>query len=114
MGSVLAALGVKEYALPETIESKTPIGCKLVFSKWRDAGGKAFVSCDMVYQSSAQLRDLSLLDLEHAPVIYSMRFDGLEKNADGLYDAKDIADRFASAIAAYDTLQSEYTLDAAA
>ena len=114
VGSVLAALGVKEYALPETIESKTPIGCKLVFSKWRDAGGKAFVSCDMVYQSSAQLRDLSLLDLEHAPVIYSMRFDGLEKNADGLYDAKDITDRFASAIAAYDTLQSEYTLDAAA
>ena len=33
IGSVLAALDVKEYDLPQATECKTPIGSKLVFAK---------------------------------------------------------------------------------
>ncbi|MCR5178745.1 MAG: histidine-type phosphatase, partial [Lachnospiraceae bacterium] len=38
VASVLAALGVKDYVLPGAIEKKTPIGCKLVFTKWSRDG----------------------------------------------------------------------------
>ena len=34
LASVLAALGVEEYLLPDTAEQHTPIGSKLVFSRW--------------------------------------------------------------------------------
>lgn len=47
--SVLAALSVEEYDLPDAIKKLTPIGCKIVFSKWIDASGKEYVSVDMVY-----------------------------------------------------------------
>lgn len=113
VSSVLASLGMKECTLPETIES-TPIGCKLVFSRWSDANGKKYISCDMVYESCTQLRELSMLDLDHAPMIYSVPFDGLERNAEGLYEAEDIYERFERAIAEYDTLVNTYQLDAAA
>ncbi len=34
---VLTALGVKDYSLPESIETMTPIGVKLVFERRRDS-----------------------------------------------------------------------------
>ena len=39
------------YTLPDAVESKTPIGCKLVFCKWKNSAGEEFMSCDLVYQS---------------------------------------------------------------
>ena len=38
---VFTALGVKDYSLPESIETMTPIGVKLVFERRRDSEGAA-------------------------------------------------------------------------
>jgi len=108
VGSVLAALGAEEYTLPDAIEAKTPIGCKLVFCKWKNAAGEEFLSCDLVYQSVQQLRNISLLDLEHTPVVYSVSFAGLQQTGNGLYKAEDLMGRFESAIAEYDDIIGEY------
>lgn len=113
VGSVLASLGVTEYDLPETVE-KTPIGCKLVFSRWLSQDGAPFWSVDLVYQSTAQLRSLSLLDLAHPPVVYPVEIPDLTRTEDGLYAEDALTARFAEAIAAYDTIVGDYAMDAAA
>ena len=63
VGSVLAALGAEDYALPGAIE-KTPIGCKLVFCRWCGPDGSSYCTVDMVYETVDQLRATPLLDLE--------------------------------------------------
>ena len=108
VGSVLAALEADNYELPETIETKTPIGCKIVFSKWKNAAGEYFYSVDMVYQSIEQLRSLQMLDLEHPPVVYPISLKGIEKNSDGLYPVNAVDDRLHSAIDEYDRLREAY------
>mgnify|MGYP002622780886 CR=1 FL=1 len=55
--SVLAALGVEEYRLPEVIEPTTPIGCKLVFERWVNREGESFFKTSLVYQSVDQLEN---------------------------------------------------------
>ena len=85
IGSVLAALDAEDYSLPQTIEKKTPIGCKLVIEKWEDAEGQVFAALKLVYQSTEQLRNMSLLDLENPPMVFPIRLKGLNANADGLY-----------------------------
>lgn len=114
VGSVLAALEAEEYELPEAIESKTPIGCKLVFSKWKNASGERFYSVDLVYQSVGQLRGLKMLDLDNPPVVYPVAFKGMNRNADGLYPEISVNERFKTAIAAYDDLTRYDTLRPAA
>lgn len=113
VGSVLAALGVEDYRLPDTIEAKTPIGCKIVFCKWKKDGSE-FISCNLVYQSSEQLRNMSLLDLNNTPIVFALSFEGMEKNADGLYTAEEMNRRFDDAIEEYDVIIDEYSLAAAA
>ena len=95
IGSVLAALEAEEYSLPQTIEKKTPIGCKLVIEKWEDNNGQLFVSLNLVYQSTEQLRNMSLLDLENPPMVYPVRLKGLDANADGLYPYEAFISRIA-------------------
>ena len=108
IGSVLAALGVKDYELPDAIESKTPIGSKIVFSKWESKKGKIYWSVDLVYQSVDQLRTQPLLDLENEPVVYHLSFNGIKQNKDGLYKAKDIKKLFTNSISKYDALYEKY------
>lgn len=67
IASINAALEVEEYSLPQSIEKKTPIGSKLVFEKWVDKAGKEFVAVNIVYQTTEQLRNVSLLNLENPP-----------------------------------------------
>ena len=98
IGSVLAALEAEDYSLPNTIEKKTPIGCKLVIEKWEDKEGKTFATLNLVYQSTDQLRSMSLLDLENPPMVYPIRLKGLNVNGDGLYPFEEILERIASAI----------------
>ena len=105
IASVDAALGVEEYSLPNSIEKKTPIGSKLVIEKWVDATGKAFIAVNLVYQSTDQLKQMSLLDLQHAPQIFSLKLKGLNQNADGLYTFEDVNARFLQAIRAYDDIK---------
>ena len=100
IASVDAALGVEEYSLPNSIEKKTPIGSKLVIEKWVDATGKAFIAVNLVYQSTDQLKQMSLLDLQHAPQIFSLKLKGLNQNADGLYTFEDVNARFLQALRA--------------
>ena len=83
--------------MPDTIEAKTPIGCKVVFCKWKKDGSE-FISCNLVYQSSEQLRNMSLLDLNNTPIVFALSFEGMEKNADGLYTAEEMNRRFDDAI----------------
>ena len=105
IASVDAALGVEEYSLPNSIEKKTPIGSKLVFEKWVDANGKAYIAVNIVYQSTDQLKQMSLLDLAHAPQVFSLKLKGLAENADGLYTFDDVNGRFLQAIRAYDDIK---------
>ena len=105
IASVDAALGVEEYSLPNSIEKKTPIGSKLVFEKWVDANGKAYIAVNIVYQSTAQLKQMSLLDLAHVPQVFSLKLKGLTENADGLYTFDDVNGRFLQAIRAYDDIK---------
>ena len=95
IGSVLAALEAEDYSLPNTIEKKTPIGCKLVIGKWEDSEGQLFVSLNLVYQSTDQLRNMTLLDLENPPMVFSIRLMGLSANEDGLYPYEALVKRFA-------------------
>ncbi len=108
VGSVLAALQAEDYSLPYSIEKKTPIGCKLVFGKWRGNDGREYMSVDLVYQTTEQLRELSLLDLENPPAIYPVSLEGLQKNADGLYTLEDVEDRFTEAINVYNAIVTLY------
>ena len=98
IGSVLAALETEEYSLPQTIEKKTPIGCKLVIEKWVDDEGKAFAALNLVYQSTEQLRNMALLDLENPPMVFPLNLKGLNANADGLYPFEAVLNRIDSVI----------------
>ncbi len=99
IGSVLAALDAEDYSLPQTIEKKTPIGCKLVIEKWEDAEGQVFAALSLVYQSTEQLRNMTLLDLENPPVKYPIHLKGLTANDDGLYPYEALMKRFVETIA---------------
>lgn len=105
IASIDAALGVEEYSLPNSIEKKTPIGSKLVLEKWVDAAGKAYIAVNLVYQSTDQLKQMSLLDLQHAPQVFSLKLKGLNQNTDGLYTFEDVNTRFLQAIRAYDDIK---------
>ncbi|MCR4590361.1 MAG: histidine-type phosphatase [Lachnospiraceae bacterium] len=114
LGSVLAALDAEEYSLPETIEKKTPIGSKLVFCRWKDKNGKEFISMDIVYQKTDQLRNLTILDQDTPPGIFSIRLKGIKDAGDGLYKAEEVMERFTDAINDYDEIIGRYEAKAAA
>lgn len=101
LGSVLAALQVEKYSLENSLEKKTPIGSKVVFSKWKSKDNKEYISVDMVYQTEKQLRGLDVLDINNPPSIMPIRFLGLEYNEDGLCDAKALENRFIDVINLY-------------
>ena len=108
VASVLAALGVEEYTLPNTVEPKTPIGVKLVFSRYLNRENEAYYRVSLVYQSTQQLRKLSLLSPENPPMEVCLQFAGAEAGSGMLIAEEDLLGLFDSAIAAYDTLLEEY------
>ena len=114
LASVLAALEVEEYSLPETIEKKTPIGAKLVISKWTGKDGEEMISLDLVYQKTEQLQEMSFLGDDNPPGIYSLRLKGLNADENGMYKAEDVMKRLYEAIQAYDELQEDYEQQEAA
>ena len=99
--SVVTALGVEDYELPNAISKLTPIGVKLVIEKWKNAAGEEFASLSLVYASVDQLRHRYEL-MDYPPCEYQLNLDGLQKNADGLYKWSDVQNRFAERIAEYD------------
>lgn len=108
VGSVLAALGAENYDLPNAIEKKTPIGCKLVFSKWKSASGREYWSIDFVYQNVEQLRTQPILGLENTPEVYHISIKGLKQNKDGLYKDKKVRKLFNKLLNEYDVLYTKY------
>ena len=114
IAGILSCLHVSEYSLPDTIESTTPIGVKIVFSRWRAPDGKEVMSVDLVHSSTEQLRSLSLMDLENPPCIVPLQLEGLEVNEDGLYDAEDVLERLDEAIGEYDRIMEKYDVADAA
>ena len=104
IGSVLAALGVEDYVLPEAIEAKTPIGSKLVIEKWLRTDGMEYAALNLVYQHVGQLRQMPLLSLDNPPMSIPLFLEGMTTNSDGLYLLSDLVPRFEERIAAYDHL----------
>jgi len=108
VGSVLSALQVKDYSVEGSIEKKTPIGCKLVFSQWSSEDGSLYWSVDLVYQTTEQLREDTILDLKNNPGIFHLEFEDMQTNEDGLYADRALMDRFSSAISGFDKIESSY------
>ena len=108
ISSFLAALGVNEYMLPNAIEPTTPIGSKVVFSRWRDVNGKAFYQVSLVYQSVEQLRSIQPLSLEIPPMIVPLSFEGVGTNEDGMIAEADLMKLFRDRINANDELMEKY------
>lgn len=104
---MLGALRVEDYSLPGVIDTKTPIGVKVVIEKWRGADGEEYAALNLVYPDTAQIRGLEPLTLDNPPRIYPLRLKGLQANADGLYLLRDVQGRFAEAIEAYDEFTDE-------
>ena len=113
ISSVLAALDVEDYSLPNTIEKKTPIGSKVVIQKWLGKDGLEYVSLNLVYQSTDQMRNRTMLTLKTPPMSYPLKLKGLSQNADGLYKFSDLQHRFKEAIFAYDELPGYIVNEAA-
>lgn len=110
--SLLHALGVADYELPDTIETKTPIGGKILFETWESAAGEKFCNIRYVYATTEQVRNLDLLSLEAAPASYDLEFDGLKRNADGLFALADVQKLLADTAAAYDQLAQDHPEEA--
>ena len=103
IGSVLAVLGAEPYSAPGAIETKTPIGGKILFQKYRGQDGRMYSDIWLVYASADQLREVSVLSLNNPPMALRLRLQGLVSNADGLYFLSDLERRFAEAIDLYET-----------
>ena len=86
----------------------TPIGAKLAFSRYLNPEGKAYYTVSLIYQSTEQLRNLSLLTLENPPMEQYLRFAGAKANADHMIAEEDLLALFDDAIRAYDLLEEEY------
>jgi glucose-1-phosphatase len=104
IGGILAALRAEPYSAPLAIETKTPIGGKIVIEKFRGSDGRLYADLWLVYASAAQLRGLTLLSPSCPPMALPLHLRGLVPNADGLYLLSDLEQRFQEAITAYDSL----------
>ncbi|ETP70964.1 Histidine acid phosphatase, partial [Lachnospiraceae bacterium JC7] len=107
--TALCALGVKPYTLPDSIETRTPIGVKILFERWRDQAGQAWYRVDLVYRSIEQIRESSVLSLDNPPMRYDLSFEGVETNEDGLISEADLLGLFDRTLAEYDELLAKYT-----
>ena len=86
---LMTALGAGDYHLPDTINSKAPIGGKIVFEKRRGSDGRIYINPYFIYQTNEQIRHRAILDLKHPPLRYGISFEGIARNEDGLYSYED-------------------------
>lgn len=107
----LSALGVEPYTLPDSIETKTPIGVKLLFERWRDKDGQAWYRVNLIYRSLEQIRDSAVLTLDQPPMRYDLSFEGVETNEDGMISEADLFGMFDRTIAEYEELKEKYSSD---
>lgn len=91
--NILRALRTKAYDTTNAIEIGTPIGSKIVFEKWTDASGNAFIGINHVYQTVEELRNNTLLNLNVTPNIISLQLEDMTPNEDGLYPLDQMIER---------------------
>lgn len=101
---VLSALGVENYNLPDSLEKMTPLGAKLVIEKRIGNDGKNYAAINLVYQSTKQIENVEVLDLNNPPKSYPLKFKNLQANEDGLYLYADFEKILNQAISEYDLL----------
>lgn len=89
----LSALNIKWESLPYTPTDISPIGGKVVFSKFKNNNGEEYVSLNYVYGSDGQIRNDKQINLDNPPVVYPIELKGLQKNSDGFYNLSDINKR---------------------
>ena len=104
----LSALGSELVALPGSIETKAPIGAKLMFERRRDRDGQAWYRVSMVYRSTDQIRSGEILTLDNPPMKYDLTFEGVKTNEDGLISETDFFALLDHAIDAFGELESAY------
>ena len=104
----LSALGAKNFALPESIETKTPIGVKLVFERRRDQEGQAWYRVSLIYRSTEQIRSGEMLTLDNPPLRYDLKFEDVKTNADGLISETDLFNLFDRSVGKLDELETVY------
>lgn len=105
IAAVLAALRVEDYELPNTIETQTPIGFKLVLEQWSETccnNPKKYVKVRLVYQSSDQIREMQPMDLSNPPMSYDLSFKGIKKADNGMYLYDDFMQHLQKSIDAYE------------
>ena len=110
----LSALGAKLDALPDSIETKAPIGVKLMFERLRDREGQVWYRVSMVYRSTDQIRSAEMLTLDNPPLKYVLSFEGVETNGDGLIAEADLFSLFDRSINVLEELEEAYALEDAA
>ena len=110
----LSTLGAKLDALPDSIETKTPIGVKLMFERLRDREGKAWYRVSLVYRSTEQIRSAEILTLDNPPMKYVLSFEGVAANEEGLIPEAELFSLFDRSIHILEELESTYALDNAA
>lgn len=106
LAALLAALRVERYELPNTIETQTPIGVKLLLEQWKEScsdNPKRYVRVRLLYQSSDQIRKMTAMDLYNPPMSYELSFKKLEKASNGMYKYEDFMKRLQESIQAYDS-----------
>ena len=106
--SVLAALEVNDYELPGAVEPSTPIGTKVVFSRWTTPEGKNFYTVNLVYQSAQQMRSIQPLSLEIPPMIVPVTFAGVSVNEDGMIAEEDLMKLFEEKISEPEKIRETY------
>jgi len=106
--SLLHAIGVSNYELPDTFETKTPIGGKVLFEVWENASGEQFCNIRYAYATSEQVRNLSMLSLETPPASFDLDFEDLERNEDGLFTLQDVKQRLQDVTSYYESLPEVY------
>ena len=66
--------------------------------------GKIYAKVNLVYQSTKQIENVEVLDLNNPPKIFPLKFKNLQTNEDGLYLYADFEKILNQAISEYDLL----------
>lgn len=80
--SILSALDVKPYVLPNTFEN-TPIGGKVVLERWKSPENQDLVKLEYVYQSADQIRNLIPLTLDNPAQRVVLEMNGCPVDSNG-------------------------------
>lgn len=88
VASLLAALKVEPYQLPDQFET-TPIGGKLLFERWRDSRtDKQFIKIEYIYQSTEQIINRSVLNRDNPPRKVTLHMADCPTDNQGFCDYK--------------------------